>query len=269
MIQKKKKKKTGTEAQVEMRGLMGNGKDYHVYHMTKTDFLIARALGFAAGGIILFIFFENFFVAAVGGAVCAKKMPEYYRRFKEERQKKELRAQFKDLLESLTSSYSAGQNTMEAFEDAENDMTSIYGEEADIVREIQAICAGLKNNINIEELLLDFAKRSGIDDIMSFANVFEICNRQGSDLKRVVADTRDIISDKIEVEMEIETIISGSKNELNIMMIMPVIVVIMLKGMGTSMAGAATALGAVVKIVCLGIFASAYVLGRKIIAIKI
>lgn len=246
-----------------------NGKDYHFYHMTKVDYLISGAIGFAAAGIVLFAFFDNLIVAAVGGAICAKVMPKYYREFCKKKQKNELRAQFKDLLESLTSSYSAGQNTVEAFEDAINDMTSIHGEDADIVREVQIICAGLNNNMNIEELLLDFAKRSSLDDVMSFANVFEACNRQGSDLKRIVADTREIINDKIEVEMEIETMISGSKNELNIMMVMPVIVVIMLKGMGTSMAGGGTASAVIVKLACLGIFGLAYRMGRKIIDIKI
>ena len=87
-----------------------------------------------------------------------------------------------------------------------------------IVHEVKLICMGLRNNINIEPLLIDFAERSGLDDVMSFANVFEVCNRQGGDLKKVVADTREIINDKIEVEMEIETMLSGSVNELNIMM---------------------------------------------------
>ena len=119
-------------------------------------------------------------------------------------------------------------------------MISIYGEDADIVREVQIICTGLKNNINIEELLLDFARRSGLDDAMSFANVFEVCNRQGSDLKRIVSDTREIINDKIEMEMEIETMLSGSKNELYIMMVMPGVIVVLLKGMGTSIAGSNT-----------------------------
>ena len=79
------------------------------------------------------------------------------------------------------------------------------------MREVQIICTGLNNNINIEQLLLDFARRSGLDDAMSFANVFEVCNRQGGDLKRIVAETREIINDKIEIEMEIETMLSGQK----------------------------------------------------------
>lgn len=104
---------------------------------------------------------------------------------------------------------------------------------------------------------------------MSFANVFESCNRQGGNLKQIVSDTREIINDKIEVEMEIETMISGSKNELNIMMVMPVIVVLMLRGMGSGMAGSNTVSAVIVKIICIGIFGVAYVTGRKIMDIKI
>ncbi len=263
------RKKKEIEKYVEMRGILGNGKDYHVYHMTKKDLLIAWVLGFAAAFGVLFAFFNNLIVSAAGGLVCGKILPKHYREYKRKKQLNELRTQFKDLLESLTSSYSAGQNTVEAFEDASGDMVSIYGEEADIVREVQIICTGLKNNINIEELLLDFARRSNLDDIMSFANVFEICNRQGSDLKRIVSDTREIINDKIEVEMEIETMISGSKNELNIMMVMPVIVVVMLRGLGSGMAGANTVFSVFIKLLCIGLFIMAYVMGRKMIDIKI
>ena len=52
--------------------------------------------------------------------------------------------------------------------------------------------------------------------------------------------------------MEIETMIAGSKNELNIMMVMPVIVVVMLRGMGSGMAGSNTAASVIVKIICMG-----------------
>ncbi len=148
-------------------------------------------------------------------------------------------------------------------------MTSIYGEDADIVQELQIICAGLGNNINIEQLLLDFADRSGLDDVMSFANVFEVCNRQGSDLKRIVSDTRDIINDKIEIEMEIETMLSGNKNELNVMMAMPVIVVLSLSTMGTGTVVSNAPVNLIIKLICLGIFGAAYLIGRKIVNIKI
>ena len=265
----RRKKKKQKEDYQELRGLLGIGKDYHVYHMTRQDYLVSWGIGFVAGMIVLLAFFNNMIVALLGGIVCARFLPKYYREYRRRKQTEELRMQFKDLLESLTSSYSAGQNTVEAFGDARSDMISIYGDGADIVQEVEIICTGLQNNINIEKLLLDFAERSGLDDAMSFANVFEVCNRQGGDLKKIVSETREIINDKIEIEMEIETMLSGSKNELNIMMIMPVVIVVMLKGLGTSMAGSNTPATVIVKIVCIGIFGLAYVMGKKITDIKI
>ena len=49
MFFKKKKK----EEYVELRGILGNGKDYHVYHMTKADFLAAGVFtdGLGRGGL--------------------------------------------------------------------------------------------------------------------------------------------------------------------------------------------------------------------------
>lgn len=108
-----------------------------------------------------------------------------------------------------------------------------------------------------------------MDDVMSFANVFEMCNRQGSDLKRIVSDTREIINDKIEIEMEIETMLAGNKNELNVMMVMPLVVVLSLSSMGSGTIVANTPVNLVVKLICLGIFGLAYKIGKKIIDIRI
>lgn len=254
---------------IEKKGILGNAEDYHVYHMLKQDYLIAYITGFALGTAVVYIFFHSLILAVLSGVACAIKAPGIYNEMKKKARLKQLRLQFKDLLESLTSSYSAGQNTQNAFVDAKNDMVSIYGEESDIVKELQIIIAGLANNINIEQLLLDFAERCELDDVMSFANVFEVCNRQGGDLKKVVSDTREIINDKIEIEMEIETMLSGNKNELNVMMVMPLVIVISMSSMGTMTIASNTPINVLIKIICLGIFGLAYVIGRKIVDIKI
>lgn len=176
--------------------------------------------------------------------------------------------QFKDLLETLTSSYSAGQTTVQAFSDALREMAELYGEEADIVTELRMIEAGLQHNYNIEDLLVNFARRSGLEDVDSFANVFEVCNRKGGDLKRIVGETRGVINDKIEIEMEIQTMVASSKNELNIMMVMPFIIMLALRGMGEGITGNSLA-NLIVKFVALGIFAAAYLIGCKMIDIKL
>ncbi len=250
-------------------GIMNVGKDYHVYQMTKTDYMIAGGIGFGIGAVVSWAFFSNLIFALICGCFCVWKSPKIYQKYKHGKMMNELRNQFKDLLDSLSTSYSAGKNTTSAFQASEKEMASIYGENADIVKEIQIINGGIKNNVNIEVLLADFARRSELEDVQSFAEVFEVCNRQGGNLKKVVTETRDVISDKIAIEMEIDTILAGNKNELNIMIVMPIIVVLMLNGLGTGTVNANNLSNIVLKLFCIGLFVVSYFVGKKLTDIKI
>ena len=82
-------------------------------------------------------------------------------------------------------------------------------------------------------------------------------------------DSRKIINDKIEIEMEIKTMLTEKENELNIMMVMPLIIMVTLSGIGTMSAVINTPFTVIVKIFAIGLFAAAYMMGRKIINIRI
>ena len=60
------------------------------------------------------------------------------------------------------------------------------GEKSDIVKEVEIITTGLHNNITIESMLEDFATRSGLEDIESFAVTFAVANRLGGNLNSVI-----------------------------------------------------------------------------------
>ena len=268
----KKEKKGKVERQKEavtpIPGIMGMGDDYHIYTMTLADRLAAAGLGAAVGIAVGYVFFNHWLTAliltAAAGIGLQKPFGEYLKR----KRLKKLLLEFKDLLETLTASYSAGQTTARAFEDALHEMSELYGEGADIVQELKMIHAGLQHNYNIEDLLLNFAARSGLDDVDSFANVFEVCNRKGGNLKQIVGETRSVINDKIEIEMEIQTMVAASRNELNIMMVMPLLIMFTMRGLGDSMTGNSV-MNVIVKLIALGIFAGAYALGSKLVDIKL
>lgn len=254
----------------EIPALIGEGDDYHVYHMKMVDVLTAFGLGAGIAVGVSWLFFYNIIVSAVAAVVIGILAQSIYQDYKLEKRKKSLLLQFKDLLESLTSSYSAGKNTLESFTDAERDMEQIYGAEADIVKEMKIIVGGMRNNINVEVLLMNFADRSGLDDVRNFADVFRVAIRQGANIKDIIFSTRDIISDKIEIEMEINTIMSGNKNELNIMMIMPLVIIVSLGGLGSGMTAADnTPVNVLIKCIALGLFFLAYYLGKKFTKIEI
>lgn len=258
------------EAYERISSLIGDGSDYHVYDMTRMDRVTAFMIGAGICGVVAYVFFRSIVVTAIASIIAGIYAQEPYGDYRLLKRKKNLLLQFRDLMESLTSSYAVGKNTLDAFTDALTDMEQIYGEQSDIYQELLIIVAGMRNNINIEELLENFAKRSGLDDIVNFADVFRVALRQGANINSIIGSTRDIIIDKMEIEMEIDSILSGNKNELNIMMIMPLIVLLSLGGLGSDMTAVSNSAGNIlIKLIALALFLLAYKLGKKFTSITI
>lgn len=270
-IKKKRNKRAGKVKQkyIPQKALFGTAEDYYVYAMSPGEKILGALLGFCVGMFVFMVFFRNFFVSVIAGAICTVPAIIKYRDYLKERRLKNLLYQFRDMMESLTASYSAGKNTEGAFQDACADMINIYGEKADIVRELRWIVSGLYNGMNIDSLLMNFAMRSHLDDIESFATIFEVSSRYGGNLKEVVGETRSIINDKIETEMEIRTLLTANKNELNIMMVMPFVIMLMISGMGDMSIVQNTPGNVLIKCGVLLLFGVAYYMGRKIVDIEL
>lgn len=69
--------------------------------------------------------------------------------------------------------------------------------------------------------------------------------------------------------MEIETMVSGQKNEQNIMMVMPVIFVLVLKMMGGGLLDLKSPVGIISVTIAIVIFVLAYFVSRKILNIRL
>lgn len=262
----KKKKK---EKYVPLVGIMGIGEDYNVYILSPIEKLTGFGIGLVAGFVASYIMFGVFvasLIIGIGVGLCAVPI---FRDYLQEKRKKTILMQFRDLLDALSNSFSAGKNTPDAFADCLNDMRMSYGDNTPLVKELTIIINGLHNNYVIEDLLRDMAARCGIDDMVSFAETFAVCNRLGGNLKRIVAESRDIINDKIEIEMEIQTTIAANKNELNIMCVMPFVIVSMMGMLGDASITENSVINIIVKIIAIIMFAFAYKLGRDITDIKV
>lgn len=216
------------------KGLTGMGIDYSIYRMSRVQILICSAAGAAAGISAWCVFFGAGFHAlasVIPGVLAGIRTG---RKYFGEKRKKELVCQFRDFLDSVAASVSAGRNVTGAIQAAGDDMRQIYGENGIITRETALIVNGMRNNINPEELFLDFARRSGIKDAEIFADTFCVCNRTGGNMRDVILRTTRILSEKIQTENEIEVIASKGRNELMIMTAMPFIIIPMLKTLGES-----------------------------------
>lgn len=212
------------------------------------DLLIILICGFAAGKLFL---------------------PVRQKQLLESRKKK-LRKQFRDMLEALTTALGAGKNVQDAFLSVQEDMKNQYEEGADILTELEAINNGIANGFVLEKLLANFGARSGIDDIQNFADVFEITYRMGGNVKETLRNTSEIIGDKMSVEEEIETTVSGSKSEQAIMLVMPVLLIGMIKVSSPEFgSNFATSSGVIATTIGVALFIISYFVGKRLLEIRI
>lgn len=261
--------------------------NYRVYDMSIPERIIYFLLAFGAGAFVGYLFYGgvgvdefgnptrftyiwNTVVMAGIGLIAAKIfLPLRTEQLRISRQKK-LKSQFRDMLEAVTTSLGAGKNVQESFLAAYDDLKNQYEQGAYILNELAVINTGLVNGINAEKLLADFGARSGCEDIEDFADVFEICYRKGGNIKETVRITYEILSDKMAVAEEIETIVSGSKSQQTLMLFMPVALVALIKMTSADFAANfVTPAGLIATTAGVVIFVVSYFVGRKVLDIQI
>lgn len=261
--------------------------NYKVYYMSKMEKVLYFLLAFAVGAVVGYLFYGGIgkdefgqptlltyilnvvISCSVGIAAGIMFIPIRTKQIIAKKQSS-LKTQFRDMLESLTTSLGAGKNVTDSFKTIYDDLKVQYEEDAYILKELEIIISGMANNIDVEDILEDFGRRSGIGDIESFANVFRICYRKGGNIKDTIRSTHEILSDKMEIAEDIETVVTGSKNEQNIMVVMPIMLIGMIKLMSEDFAdNFTTPTGIISTTIAIGMFVASYFIGKAVLDIKV
>lgn len=202
--------------------------DYNTYSMSVMERILYSTIAAAVIFAIAYVFYRSAVLSAL-----LTPLALLYPRFKKkdiiEKRRKELNIQFKDMLYSLSSSLSAGKTVEAAFREAGRDLSVLYHEHsAYILVEVEGIVNKLDMNETIESALLDFANRSGLEDVNNFANVFSICKRSGGNIAEVIRNTSSIINDRIEVSQEVDTMMAERKFEQKVLNVVPILMIVLL-----------------------------------------
>jgi len=144
-------------------------------------------------------------------------------------EKGQLSEQFKECILAVSSSLRAGYSVENAFVECLQDMEMMYGEEAEILKELKLIKGGLASHFSLEKLLHDMGRRTGLEEIKEFAEIFAITKRNGGSLAGVIQMTAGEISGKVLVEEEIRTTLASKRLEQKIMNGVPFLLVIYLE----------------------------------------
>jgi tight adherence protein B len=174
--------------------------------------------------MVLFIFYRIVPLALVGGVVTGSVNIVVASQKAMKKRKFILRTQFKDLLEAMSVALRAGNPLMKALESAKGDLALTYSSNSDIITELNIIISKFNNAVPLSESFSDLAKRSGLEDIKSFASIYATIEGKSSRADEVIREVQQIITDKMVIEIEIETLMTSAKSEVTIMLFMPLVI---------------------------------------------
>lgn len=230
---------------------------------------------YIAEGIVIvcvaaYIFYENILMAFI----LSPYVYLHYKQRKKERAKKdnnEFCRKFRDGIMSVSFALNVGYSIENAFIQAVEELELIYGRDSDITIKFRYIVVRLGQNENIEDIFMDFAEKSKVEDIIYFAQIFRYAKRSGGDLISIIRNTTQIIQQKEEVLSEIDTIISGKRMEQRVMSIIPAAIVVYLKLTAAEFIQPlyGNVYGAVIMTVCLIVYVIADMWAKRIVNIEV
>ena len=237
-------------------------QDCHNCRWKRGELLISCILSAALVLFLAYFFYRSLWaipvLSPIGvfffGSICRKK---------QEKEKEELAAQFRECILAVSTSLQAGYSAENAFVECIKDMRLMYGEESLICSELEQIRRGLNINISLEELLQDFAGRSGCEEINEFAQIFSLAKRSGGNMSEIIRTSATLIGGRIELRQELRSLLAGRRMELNIMKVMPfgISLYISFSTPGYFDPLYHNAFGVAVMTGCLAVYLAAYVMG--------
>ncbi|MGN0702093.1 MAG: type II secretion system F family protein [Lentihominibacter sp.] len=196
-------------------------RDYSKYEMNEREKFLFYAAGYAAIALVLFLFYHRLAVSAAGGFLVLRLRP-FYENYRASARMEALRNQFKDLLYSLSASVSSGRHMGEALIEAADNLGVLYRDDEPIMQELHHMKRSmLENNESDSILLTDFAERSKCEDIDNFVQVYITCRAMGGNLPEIITRTSDILTDKMNIQREIQAITAQKKLEGRLIALMP------------------------------------------------
>lgn len=245
-------------------------RNYYQQDITKSEYLI-MILQTAVLMLLLAITFYRSLLALIvllplGWFLFRETTAEKTRKKKLEFQK-----QFKDGVYAIAAGLSVGYSIENAVKKGASELALIYPAGSRIRKEFQIMIRQLELHIPIETVFEEMGTRTGQEDVQNFASVFITAKKNGGNLLEIISDTARQIAEKQEVSKDIETILTAKRYEFKIMSLIPFFIIgymsLSFSDFMKPLYG--NLLGIGVMSLCLGIYATAYYLGTRIIKIDI
>lgn len=245
-------------------------RDYGVWKFSVKEKakLILSYLGLC--GLVSWLFYHSFWAVLpflAGFPVFLKKSRE--KRIKERRE--ELLTEFLTGIRAIASALDAGYSMENALGEALKETEKVYGMDGVFTEELREMERKRNLNQSMETLWADLGKRSGLEDIENFGEIFQVARRSGGNLKEIIQSTADNITRKTETRREIEISLAAKKMEQKVMSAVPFFILAYVDlGSPEFLEDLYhNTLGIFIMTACLGLYLAAFFWGRRIVEIEV
>ena len=176
------------------------------------------------------ILFYNSYWFMVLGLPLLWLIAKYRKQCCMKKRREELRQEFKEFMNSMASALNAGYALENTFSIIKKDLLiASEGKNTDLISECICMIRGLEMKKTVEELLDDFAMRSGLSEIREFASVIKIAKRTGGNMIQIIRDTSKKMEEALRAKEEIKIMVAAKRMEKNIMLLIPFAMILYLR----------------------------------------
>ena len=234
------------------------------------EYLLALAKGILLIGIISYLFYGTWICTILFLPYLIWYIKSWEKQLVKKKQSK-FRLQFKEAIQSLSAALNVGYSVENAMRETIKDLKGIYKKDDMILREFSYMIRQLQMNVSVETVLQNFAQRTADEDVQTFVTVFNMAKRSGGDTMEIIRNAVRQMGEKIDVEREITTLVSGKKLELKIMTMIPLGMVLYMKISFPEFLDVlyGNIAGVIIMSICLLVYVVAYEMGRRIVEIEV
>ena len=245
-------------------------KNYWQQDIRNIEYLLALAKGILLIGIISYLFYGTWICTILFSPYLIWYIKSWEKQLVKKKQSK-FRLQFKEAIQSLSAALNVGYSVENAMRETIKDLKGIYKKDDMILREFSYMIRQLQMNVSVETVLQDFAQRTADEDVQTFVTVFNMAKRSGGDTMEIIRNAVRQMGEKIDVEREITTLVSGKKLELKIMTMIPLGMVLYMKISFPEFLDVlyGNIAGVIIMSICLLVYVVAYEMGRRIVEIEV
>ena len=175
--------------------------------------------GAVLSAVIAFLFYRSLWglcLSAIVIPMCIHRKKEKEQKVREQR----MQIQFQAAIRAISGALTAGYSLESAWRYAMEELERLYGTTGEIYREFYQMNQKIRMNEPVEQLLCEFAERSGNEDICRFSDILLYVKRSGGNLTEIIRKTGSRMQEKYEIMREIETGVAAKRAEQKMMMLL-------------------------------------------------